>query len=180
MIVTSGHFQIGPSNGRLLMRTYRRGIAQSVGHDLVIEMTGWSGDLTVAEDLAASTVSATIEMGSMTVLEGTGGVKPLTDKDKEDIVQEARKHLNTGKNPEATFVSTTVTDSGDSVSVAGTFTLRGTSGPVTLALTDAGGGAYKATTTIAQSTFGVKPFSAFLGALKLKDEIELEIEFTLS
>ena len=42
-------------------------------------------------------------MTSLAVREGTGGIKPLTDKDKREIVSSARKTLGADRHPEATF-----------------------------------------------------------------------------
>jgi glycine cleavage system protein P-like pyridoxal-binding family len=38
---------------------------------------------------------------------------------------------------------------------------------------------YRATTAVAQSAHGIKPYSAFLGALKVRDDVEVEIEVDL-
>jgi polyisoprenoid-binding protein YceI len=178
MIIKPGNYQVGPSTGKMLLRTYRRGVAQSVGHDLVIEMTSWSGQVVVGDDLAASQISGTVDMGAMVVLEGTGGVKALTEKDKVDIVDEARKHLKVAAQPQASFSSTAVQD-GAAATLTGTFSVAGGSGPISLTVEEQGSGQYVVRGTVVQSAYGIKPYSAFLGALKLKDEIELEIQVAL-
>ena len=38
---------------------------------------------------------------------------------------------------------------------------------------------YRATTVVTQSAYGIKPYSAFLGALKVRDDVEVEIEVDL-
>ncbi|MEU8262674.1 YceI family protein [Micromonospora sp. NPDC048999] len=38
---------------------------------------------------------------------------------------------------------------------------------------------YRATAVVAQSAYGIKPYSAFLGALKVRDDVEVEIEVDL-
>ena len=38
-----GDFDIGPSNGRLRLRTYRQGLAAKAGHDLVLQAAEWHG-----------------------------------------------------------------------------------------------------------------------------------------
>lgn len=37
----------------------------------------------------------------------------------------------------------------------------------------------RATATVAQTRWGIKPYSAFLGALKLADEVGIEVDATL-
>jgi polyisoprenoid-binding protein YceI len=39
---------------------------------------------------------------------------------------------------------------------------------------------YRATTTIRQTEYGIKPYSAFLGSLKVADAVEVEIDIDLS
>ena len=41
-------------------------------------------------------------------------------------------------------------------------------------------GLYQATTTVRQTDFGIKPYSAFLGALKVADAVEVEVDLDLS
>ena len=41
-------------------------------------------------------------------------------------------------------------------------------------------GHYHATTTIRQTDFGIKPYSAFLGSLKVADAVQVEVELDLS
>ena len=42
-------------------------------------------------------------MGALVVRSGSGGVKPLSDRDKREIVSTARKTLGADRHPEATF-----------------------------------------------------------------------------
>jgi hypothetical protein len=46
-------------------------------------------------------------------------------------------------------------------------------------VTAPGDGVYRGSATVAQSGFGIKPYSGFFGALKLKDEVTLEFQVTL-
>ena len=43
-----------------------------------------------------------------------------------------------------------------------------------------GDGRYRATATVIQSQFGIKPYSGMLGALKLRDDVEVEVTVDLS
>ncbi|MBO0771557.1 MAG: YceI family protein, partial [Actinobacteria bacterium] len=101
MSVESGHYRLGPGDGRLVLRTFRDGLAARAGHDLTIEATRWSGDLTVGAGETPSALDVRIEMGSLVVREGTGGVKPLTDRDRREIAVIARKTLAADRHPEA-------------------------------------------------------------------------------
>lgn len=175
-----GQYRVGPDRGRLILRTARQGFAAQAGHDLVIELTRWSGEVVLAADPAASTVSVTADIGSIAVREGTGGIKPLSDRDRREIAQTARKVLQVERHPQATFTSTSVSPDGAGGVLAGTLTLLGVERPLRLEVTDLGGGRYRATGQVMQSEYGIKPYTAFLGALKLADPVGVEAELDLS
>jgi len=78
MIPPPGSYTFGPQNGRILVKTYREGLAKAIGHDLVIEVGQWSADVTVGEDPADTTITATAQVDSLNPIEGVGGVKPRT------------------------------------------------------------------------------------------------------
>src|ERR1700733_10286 len=77
MAVSAGRHKIGADRDRLIFRTARDGIGASVGHDLVIEVTRWSGELDVNDDGTPATLDVKIDLTSLAVREGTGGGKPL-------------------------------------------------------------------------------------------------------
>ena len=85
MVVGAGQHRLGPDRGRILLRTFRDGLAAQAGHDLTIEATRWSADLRVNDDLSPASLEVRIDLGALAVREGTGGVKPLTDGDRRDI-----------------------------------------------------------------------------------------------
>ena len=93
------------STAGYVLRTFRDGLAAQAGHDLTIEVSRWSGELAVGDDLAPTSLEVRIDMGSLVVREGTGGVKPLTDRDRREIAVTARKVLAADRHPEATFTA---------------------------------------------------------------------------
>ncbi|MDH2430525.1 YceI family protein [Sphaerisporangium sp. TRM90804] len=180
MATEAEHRRVGPECGRLLLRTSRAGVAAQAGHDLTLEVTRWSGDVVLAGDSAAGTVTVTAFTGSLRVLEGTGGVKPLSERDRRDIVQNARRLLDADRRPEAEFTGTgIVTDDDGGGVVDGTLTLLGRRHPLRLRVTRLEDGRYRATGTIVQSQYGVRPYTAFFGALKLADPVAVEAEVDL-
>lgn len=181
MAITSGKYKIGPEDGRLVLLTTRKGAAAAMGHDLTIEAQKWSGEVVVdTDDPAKSSVSLSVDTSSLKVVEGKGGAKPLSDGDKAKIQGSMEDVLKTKTNPTMTFESTSVSASGDtSAKVDGTLTVVGKSGPASVQVTLDDSGRAKAKTTIVQSAFGIKPFSAMMGALKLGDEVGLEVDAAL-
>jgi polyisoprenoid-binding protein YceI len=177
MAMGSGRFHLGPDSGQLILRTGREGLGSRAGHDLTIEVTDWSGEVDMPESGPAdATVSARVQMGSLTVREGTGGAKPLTDKDRRDIEATARQTLDVDRHPTATFESQQVTPGVDGGTIRGVLTLHGTAAPLEVHVHSVGPDRYRGSAVVKQSAYGVKPYSAFLGALKVRDEVRVEIE----
>jgi hypothetical protein len=186
----TGTYELGPGAGRVLVKTGREGLAARAGHDLTLEITQWSAQVTVPDaeggGIAAATVTAELDLGSLAVREGTGGAKPLSDRDRRDIQGQVRKILGDGA--KASFTSSQVIPSpsgspsaGGSASgaIEGTLTLRGTSRPARLQVVSPAQGRYQGSTTIRQTDFGITPYSGFFGTLKLKNEVTVEFEVTI-
>jgi hypothetical protein len=178
----TGTFLLGPDSGRVLIKTGRAGLAARAGHDLTIEITRWSARVTIPSDggagVASAEITAELDLGSLAVREGTGGAKPLSDRDRGEIVKTAGKILGTGP---ARFASTRVVpaEAGSGGAVEGTLTLNGRSQPVRLQVVNPADDRYRGTATVKQTDFGITPYSGFFGALKLRDEIGVEFEADL-
>ena len=180
MAASGRSHRVGPDHGKLILRTSRQGLAAQVGHDLTIEIDRWSGEVLLADNVADSSVEADIELATLRVLEGKGGVKPLSDRDKREIAATARKLLDTDRRPRARFVSDEVSESAGGGTITGRLTLRGVERPLELTVTTLGKDHYRATGTVVQSEYGIKLYTALLGALKLADPVEIEVEVDLS
>ena len=133
-----------------------------------------------ADDLTRSSATVTVDTRSLEVVSGAGGAKPLSDKDRKDIKENIdKKVLKTDKFPEITFSSSRVETKGaDKVTVHGDVTIMGTARPASMDITLAGTKA-TGTMTLKQSDWGIKPFSALMGALKLADVLEVRVEATV-
>lgn len=177
MALDAGRYAL---EGRLTLRTSRDGLAAQAGHDLTIDVGRWSGEVVIGSDLAPASLDATLELGSLVVRAGTGGIKPLTDRDKREIVATARKVLSADRYPEASFTASSFVPAAGGGTIDGTLTLAGKSGPLRLEVREAGPDRYLATTTVRQTSFGIKPYSGFLGALKVSDEVAVEAEVGLT
>jgi len=184
---TTGNFRLGPDAGRVVIKTGRAGLAAKAGHDLTIEVTRWSAQVDVPAEgdggQSAATVSAELDLGSLEVREGMGGAMPLTDRDRREIKKQIGGILG---GCTASFASSRVIPSGSSGSassggaIEGTVTLNGKTQPARLQVTDSGSGRYRGSATLAQTGFGIKPYTGFFGALKLRDEVGVEFEVDLA
>jgi hypothetical protein len=173
-----GRLEFGPGTARLLIRTGREGLAARAGHDLTLEVTRWSAVAETGDGgPSAASVTARIELDSLVVREGTGGAKPLTDGDRREIEKTAGGLLGERGDPVATFASERVVAMGRGGAIEGQVTAYGVGVPVRLQVTERGGTRRLATGTVRQSALGIKPYTGFLGALKVRDEVTVEIEF---
>lgn len=181
MAVHAGRYQLGTDRGQIILRTGREGLGARAGHDLTIDVRRWQGELTVQDDRSPAKLEARIDLNSLTVLEGAGGAKPLTDRDRREIVVTARKVLAVDRHPEATFAATEFvpgTDGGGTI--AGTLTLAGVSRPLRLTVQSTGPDRYHATGAVVQSQHGITPYRGFFGALKVRDAVDVAVDVDLS
>ncbi|MDP9389264.1 MAG: YceI family protein [Actinomycetota bacterium] len=182
MTIKSGSHSIGPENGRLTVNTYVGGMGAKMGHDLVLEATRWTGTLNLdPQNPSACSVEVSVDPRSLEVVQASGGLKGLSDKDKDEIGQNRDKTLQASKHTEIAFRSTAVRGGPPKFTVQGDLTIAGNTRPVTLdvSVEDAAGETrLTGRTTIVQTEFGVKPYSK-LGALKVKDPVDLEFSLSL-
>jgi polyisoprenoid-binding protein YceI len=167
--------------GRLLLKTSRAGLGRRAGHDLTIEATRWSGQaVVVVNEPERSSVSVTVETGSLEVREGKGGLKPLTGADRAEIKRTlgTQALLHTAEHPAITFGSTRVVGTPESFEIVGDLTIKGRTHPVTVYGNSDGDGLLRGWATVTQSMWGIKPYTAFLGALRVADEVRVEFEVT--
>jgi polyisoprenoid-binding protein YceI len=174
MAIPAGSYTFGPDNARLAVHTERTGAAAKAGHNLLIEVGSWQATLTIDGDVAGVEVSA--DGGSLRVLEGTGGMQALGDDDKADIKQTIDDEVLKGE--PISFRSTAVEAAGEGLQVAGELTLRGQTHPLAFEVA-AQDGTLTASAQIRQSDWGMKPYSALFGALKVVDEVIVSVEATL-
>ena len=176
----AGAHQLGPQSGRLLVHTTRTGLGAKAGHDLTIEVTRWQGHATVdAATPANSSVTVTIEVDSLEVVEASGGVVPLTQADRAEIKKTLGKILHTGQHPTITFRSRQVDGSAESFTIDGELTIIGVTHPVTVQGRVTGGRVVGGATVV-QSRWGVRPYSGLFGALKLRGEVSVDFDVALA
>lgn len=179
MPILPGTHKLGPDNATLRVKTYRAGVASKAGHDLVIDVTRWEATFAVAEDPAQSSVELSADPRSLEVKEGLHGVKPLSDKDRADIHKSIDGKVLGGQ-PIA-FRSTAVepAEGGAHLSVSGDLDLAGTTRPVSFELRVGPDGQLSGSAELQQSDWGIKPYSAMMGALKVRDNVDLVLDASL-
>jgi polyisoprenoid-binding protein YceI len=174
----AGTYRLGPDDGTLSIRTGRTGAAAKAGHDLVIEVTAWEATLRLGESPADTGVELEADATSLHVREGTGGMQSLGDDDKANI--RTTIHDDVLKGHAIAFRSTAVSGADGRLGVQGELTLVGTTRPLAFDLIVGDDGRLSATAVVKQTDWGMKPYSALFGALKVADEVRVELDAALT
>jgi hypothetical protein len=170
MPIESGTHKIGPSNGSLKIKTGKEGAAAKMGHDLVLTVNSWEATV---EGGDSPSISLTADPNSVEVVEGSGGAKPLSDKDKGEIKKSITKKVLGSS--QITFKSSAVEDNGSQLVAKGDLSIAGGNSSVSVPL-NVNGGSVSGSVTLNQDDFGIKQFSAMMGALKVAKQVEVVIE----
>ena len=172
MSIPAGTYRFGPDNGTLAVNTGRTGAVAKAGHDLLLHVTGWDGTLEIGAGPAPSRLEVRADGGSLKVQQGSGGMQALDDDDKANIEQTIDDEVL--RRDQITFRSTDVAAAGDGLRVTGDLTLLGRTAPVALDVT-VNDGMLTAAGVVRQTDFGMKPYSALFGALKVADEVRVSL-----
>src|SRR5664279_1321829 len=179
MSIAPGTYSFGPENATLAVKTARTGAAAKAGHNLLIHVTSWSGTLAVGDGPGQTSIVLNADAASLRVREGTGGMQALGDDDKANIEQTIDDEVLRGIPIE--FRSTEVQPAADGagLSVQGDLSLLGATRPLAFDVALAPGGAITCVAIVKQTDWGMKPYSALFGTLKVVDEVEVALDARL-
>lgn len=148
--------------------TGRDGILSSVGHDLKLAVTRFSiaGRASPGGLIEASFDTASLRVVAVWGPDGEDRARPsASDRAKiERSIQDAV--LESARFPTASFVSTAVTREGDGFVLEGALTLHGTTRTVRTRVV-ADGDHYECRVALDQRDFGITPYRAFFGGLRV-------------
>lgn len=175
----TGTFELGPADGSLRVKTYREGMAAKAGHDLVIEVGDWSATVRLGPEPDDASVELRADGRSLRVLEGTGGVKPLSDGDRDEIRSTIDAKVLRGQ--QIAFRSTSVrfNPAAGELTVVGELSIGEATGALDARLDAAADGRVSGTIPVRQSAWGIKPYRGLMGALKVRDEVEIVVDVRL-
>lgn len=155
--------------------TFKEGVLSAVAHDLRIRVERFS----LAIDEAAGTVEARISADSLRVdcamKGGREDFAALSDRNKREIegnivseVLHARRH------PEIVFRSSAIAGEGDERRIDGTLSLHGRERPLRVTARRQAG-RWTAEVELHQPDFGIEPYSAMLGTLKVRPTVRVRV-----
>jgi polyisoprenoid-binding protein YceI len=178
MAIAPGTYTLGPGDGTLTVRTGKTGAAAKAGHNLVIEVTRWSATLDVADEPGAAELALTADAGSLRVRSGSGGMIELGDEEKASIEQSIDDDVLKGG--AIAFRSSAVEAApGGGLHVQGDLDLLGASRSLAFDLDAGEDGRLTGSARFKQTDWGIKPYSALFGTLKVTDEVEVGIDAKL-
>ena len=70
--------------------------------------------------------------------------------------------------------------SGDNGVIEGNLSVRGVTRPLRLQVSQPEPGHYRGTGTLVQSAYGIKPYTGFFGALKVRDAVNIEVNVVIT
>jgi len=163
------------SSAEVLLFSFKDGLLAKLAHDLKLRVDEFSID--VADDL--SSVKATFQASRVSVLcamkDGRDDHGTLSDGDKKKILSNvADDVLNSRRHPTITFESTGVREQGSSRVVTGNLTLNGQTRSVSATVRE-DGASWVTDVNLQQPDFGIKPYKALAGALKVKPEVRVSV-----
>lgn len=162
------------STAECLVFTFKDGLLSRVGHDLKLRCDRFS--VTLEEGRVEATFD-TSEWTCVTALKkGRENPSALSAKDKQQIVDNLRSSvLLPSKHPEIRFVSTDVSRKGNALDVRGELTLSGTTRPISATARKIGSN-WVAEVELDQTDYGIKPFTALMGTLKVKPRVKVRLK----
>jgi polyisoprenoid-binding protein YceI len=163
-----GNPQTNTPRSTINVHVHKAGLFSGFAHDHVITAPIASGTL----DAKAMTIHITVAAKQMKVVD-----PGVSDKDRTEIqaTMLGPKVLDPDKYPEIRFQSSHVEKTGDHYRVTGKLELHGASRDLSFDVTG-GPDHYQGKTKLKQSDFGIEPISMGGGTIKVKDELEIEID----
>ena len=178
--MTAKTWELDASDGQLLVTTGVTGRAARMGHRLTIAMNAWRATVSWSGD-EPSAVELEVDVESLEALRGEGGVTPLSGPEKGLVRSNALKSLDAKRYPAITFSTDDIVQTADGYRLTGTLTIHGKSHPqiVDLRVEDLGDSWRMSTDAqVRQTEFGVKPYSLFMGSMKVADEVTVAFTAT--
>ncbi|RJP69707.1 MAG: YceI family protein [Candidatus Abyssobacteria bacterium SURF_17] len=181
-------YVVDSARSELAVRLFKGGIAAALAHNHVIRAIGFTGSARLDADTPANSfISIDVQTASLradepNVREKYGLIEPMKAQDRAKIQEtmESAAQMNVAEYPTMRFQSTRIEKQSESdLLVTGDLTMHGVTRPVSFPVTvetvgDALRG--KASLKFKQSDFGIKPYSAFLGAVRNEDEAMMYLD----
>ena len=171
--MTTAESSVSGADGELHVHTGVTGRAAKMGHRLTMAMNGWKAAVRWI-GAEPATAELTVDVGSLEILHGEGGVTPLSAPEKALARSNALKSLEAHRFPEIRFEANEIAKTGDGYRLTGVLTIHGHPRNQVIELrVDDLGDAWRMSceTEVRHYDFGLKPYSMLMGAMKVADVV---------
>ncbi|MBC8548101.1 MAG: YceI family protein [Candidatus Brocadiales bacterium] len=184
MPLKAGSYCLDTNSGELNVYTFKEGLLSKLAHDLLIDITEFKVNLEVPEaGFASGSLVLEIQANSLKVicaLKDGEKTDALKEKDIADIERDmGSKVLHPDKYPTVNFRSKAIQEKEGGYKINGELSLHGVTKSIDFDI-DTSGGNLKGIITLLQKDYGIKPFKAMMGTLKIKNEINIVFDLSLS
>lgn len=156
-----------------LVFTYKEGLLSKVAHDLKLRVRTF--ELRLSEEKVEGTFDPRSFEVVTAMLRGRENPGALSERDKRQVLDNmARDVLHSGRFTEIVFTSTEVEREGDTWRIRGRLLLHGIEKPISITAAPEGDEVV-AKVRLRQPDFRIVPYSAMLGTLKIKPEIDVVV-----
>lgn len=167
--------KLDASQVRCHILTYKEGLLSAVAHDLKIDVQKLSLEFNPQTKGVVATFDPTSLRVSCAMKDGREQHDTLKDKDKRDIETNIAKDvLETKKHKEIRFESSTVEPRPGGYRVSGSLQIKGKTRNLSFDVREEGD-SWIAKVQLHQPDYGVKPYTAMLGTLKIKPDIDVVV-----
>jgi hypothetical protein len=157
--------------------TYKEGIFSSLAHDLRIVVTSFTVEVGGTDHFIKAVFDARSLRVDCAMENGRERPDLLSARERDDIYNRMiREVLHTETYPESVLLSSSVRKEGTDFLVSGTLSLQGQKREISFVVKRAEGERYVADVRLHLPDFGIAPYSALLGAIRVKADILIHIE----
>lgn len=166
-------WNLDQSDSRLEIRTGVEGRAAKMGHRLTIAINSWHATVAWAGGEPAE-VTLTVDVDSLEVLSGEGGVTPLAGPEKALTRSNALKVLNGKRFRRITFETSDIDKTDDGYRLTGILQIHGqTRNQIVDVVLSELDNVWRISceAEVRHSDFGLKPYSMLMGSMKVADAV---------
>lgn len=163
----------------LSLWTYKEGLLSRVAHDLRLEPDAFEATLELEGEQVRARVQVPVRALRVQGQVKDGRTLPLKDSDHREIEQnlQGAQVLDAARFPEIRWEGQGLRGPGGEAQLQGTLTLRDKSAPLPITTTvtaqQDGGFLVEGAARFLQSSFGITPYRALMGALRVQDGVRV-------
>ncbi len=186
MSLKAGTYSLNENSGKIYVYTFKEGLLSKLAHDLLIDVTNFKVNANVPEEgFSSGNLDMELQANSLKVIcalkDGERQPDTLKEKDIADIERDmAKKVLHPDKYPTVNFCSKEIQEKEGGYQVKGELTLHGVTKPVELDVKTTNGENLTGIVPLLQKDYEIKPFKAMMGTLKIKNEINIGFDLSLT